>query len=417
MSVQAGGPGDELVVARLHALASHLDGAPDPAWQATTRARLVAMAAVRSQEPAPVSPLRRLLTDGLLPAAVPGRWRTRLAAGLAGAALSIAALASLMAAAGQARPGDVLYGLKRGTEQTQLALAGDARGEVLLDLAGTRLGEVRALVDAGTTAMPAAGAAGSGGTVLAAGNDAALVAETLATMDAQTADGAAELTGRAVDGADAGPLALLADWVVGQSDGLTGLQGDVPGAAVDDVLDSLALLADLSARVSGLESSLDCASGPMVLGADELGPVPAPCPSDGSAAQAAGPAGDGSSPGSDVPDRGSVPAPGPSTSSSAPSAGDSAPSAPDGSGNGEVPAPAVPPLPSDVVPTPPSVLLPVPTPLPPLPGSLAPPPSASAPLPGATPALPGVPGSVPTVGSAPTSTADVCLPPLLVAGC
>ena len=424
MSVRdrAGGAGEDLVLARLHALAPHLDGDPDPAWQAATRTRLVAMAAVRSPEPVPVSPLRRLLTDGLAPAgvAVQGRWRARLTAGLAGAALSITALATLVAAADAARPGDVLYDLKRGTEQTQLALAGEARGEVLLDLAGTRLDEVRALVDADTTALPAAGAAGPGGTVLAAGNDAALVVETLATMDAQTAEGAAELTRRAVDSDDPGPLTFLADWVAGQTEGLTGIQDDVPAAAEDEVLDSLALLHDLSTRVSGLASSLDCGAGPAVVGADELGPVPAPCPSDGNTVRAPGPTDEGSAPGSGVPDRGPGPAPG--FPSGRPSSGGGAPAVP-GTGDGGVPTPAVPPLPSGAVPAPPPVLLPVPTPLPTLPGSLPPAPGGSSPVPGTPPApgvppaLPGVPGAVPSPGSAPSPTVDACLPPIRLAGC
>ena len=50
-----------MVVAALHRLAPHLDGEPDPAFRAATRARLVAMAAVRSPEPEPVSGLKRLL--------------------------------------------------------------------------------------------------------------------------------------------------------------------------------------------------------------------------------------------------------------------------------------------------------------------------------------------------------------------
>ena len=79
-----------------------------------------------------------------------------------------------------ARPGDVLYGLKRGTEQTQLALAGDARGQTLLDFASTRLDEVRALVDEARPRCRPPGADGSAGTVLAAGADPALVIETLA---------------------------------------------------------------------------------------------------------------------------------------------------------------------------------------------------------------------------------------------
>ena len=103
---------EDAVIARLHALAPHLDGEPDPAFQAATRARLVAMAAVRTPAVPPVSPVRRLLAEGV---AAPGRWRTRLTAGLAGAALSVTAVAALVAVAADARPGDVLYDLKRGT--------------------------------------------------------------------------------------------------------------------------------------------------------------------------------------------------------------------------------------------------------------------------------------------------------------
>jgi hypothetical protein len=57
---------EEALVGRLSALAPALDGEPDPGWHARTRCRLVAMAAVRTPEPAPVPPLRRLSsrTDG-----------------------------------------------------------------------------------------------------------------------------------------------------------------------------------------------------------------------------------------------------------------------------------------------------------------------------------------------------------------
>jgi hypothetical protein len=45
---------DDMIVTRLRRLASLLDGEPDPAFRAATRARLVAMAAVRT--PAPRNP-------------------------------------------------------------------------------------------------------------------------------------------------------------------------------------------------------------------------------------------------------------------------------------------------------------------------------------------------------------------------
>jgi hypothetical protein len=44
---------EETVVARLRSLGTAMDGEPDPAFREATRARLVAMAAVRSPEPAP----------------------------------------------------------------------------------------------------------------------------------------------------------------------------------------------------------------------------------------------------------------------------------------------------------------------------------------------------------------------------
>ena len=223
---------DAVAVAQLQGLAPALDGEPDADFRTATRARLVAMAAVRSPAAEPVSPVRRLLA-GRSPEAVPAGWRTRLTAGLAGAALTVTALATLVAVSTGARPGDVLYGLKRGTEQTQLALAGDSRrGQTLLDLASTRLDELEYLVSEGATALPVDGApAGGSPVVLAAGPAAELVLRTLDTMDAQTTDGAAWLALRSVTADDARPLDDLAGWVAGQSDGLSALTGEMPEAA------------------------------------------------------------------------------------------------------------------------------------------------------------------------------------------
>jgi hypothetical protein len=188
---------DDMVVARLHELAPHLDGEPDPAFRAATRARLVAMAAVRTPEPEPATGLKRLLA-ARAPDSAPARWRSRLTAGLAGAAMAVTALATLVAVSTDARPGDALYSLKRGTEQTQLALAGDARGQTLLDLAATRLDELEGLTDA----------------------DPALVLDTVRTMDDQTTEGAAWLTERSVTTKALAPLEDLAVWTAEQSDEL-----------------------------------------------------------------------------------------------------------------------------------------------------------------------------------------------------
>jgi hypothetical protein len=371
---------EEMVVARLQALAPHLDGEPDPAFRAATRARLVAMAAVRSPEPVaePVSPLRRFLTEA---PAVPSRWRTRLTAGLAGAALTVTALATVVAVSTDARPGDALYALKRGTEQTQLALAGDSRGQVLLGMARTRLEEVRAL-----------------------GDDAQQVVATLETMDAQTTEGAAWLTDRAVSTEDDAPLETLDDWAEVQSVSLAAARADLPADAQDDADDSLALLDDIGTRAEGLRDALDCAAGPATVGSDELGPVPGLCLPGGI---------DPTAPGG-------VPGQGEGTDPGAPPADPGQPST-------VVPDPSLPPLGTPGLPVPNQpgggILPPLPSP-PSVGGKTTTPPL---PLPSLTvPSLPNAPGApgAPAGGSSsgdePASDGavdiEICLPPLATLG-
>ena len=416
---------DAVVVARLQALAPGLDGEPDADFRTATRARLVAMAAVRSPAADPVSPVRRLVA-GRSPDAVPARWGTRLTAGLAGAALTMTALATLVAVSTGARPGDVLYGLKRGTEQTQLALAGDSRrGQTLLDLASTRLDELEYLVSEDATALPVDGAP-AGGTlvVLAAGPGAELVLQTLDTMDAQTTDGAAWLAQRSVTADDARPLDALAGWVAGQSAGLSALTGEMPEAARSAFDDSLQLLTEIGTRTDGLRTALACSAGPATAGSDELGPVPAACPPAPAAGGAmpgptagigggsggtppAGPTADvsgGTSSGTGSTGSGSTGSgstgPGSTGSVSTGSGANGAPGGTGGSSGGAVPS-GVPslPVPGGGLPTPslPSIDLPT-TVVPPLPVPL--------------------PGSSPTAG--PPSTGldvDVCLGPITLGSC
>jgi len=379
---------EELVVARLHALAPHLDGEPDPDFRAATRARLVAMAAVRSPDPEPVSGLKRFLAVRPEEALRP-RWRTRLTAGLAGAALTVTAAASLVALADGARPGDVLYGLKRGTEQTQLALAGDARGTTLLGFASTRLDELQELVDA-PHALPAAGGADfPGGAVLAAGADPELVISTLETMDDQTTEGTAWLTDRAATSASEKPLDELSGWVASQTDGLTTLAPRLPDAAGAAVAHSLTLLSDVSARAGALQVALTCSAGPAVGPADQLGPTPTTC------APATAPAPDGSA-GGGVPGTGSTPGTLPTTGA-VPTPGSGTGSGTTGGGVG-VPAPGTPTVPG--VPN-----VPVPTVPGGLPTSLDVP---KLPLPGTSPG--------PVIDLPPTGSVGVCVPQLPTIG-
>ncbi|MGY1641157.1 DUF5667 domain-containing protein [Geodermatophilus sp. SYSU D00703] len=265
---------EDSVVGRLQALATALDDGPDPAFRAATRERLVAMAAVRTPEPASRTRPRRLLA-ARADDAVARPWRTRLTAGLAGAALTVTALGTLVAVATDSGPGDVLYGLKRGTEQTQLALAGDDRGLTLLQFAATRLAELEELPGAGPTDV---------------------VVDLLDTMDAQTAEGAALLTTRAVAARTAAPLDELADWAARQATGLAALEAGVPAGAATDVRESSDLLADVGARVEDLRAALACPGGPATDGTDPLGPVPVPCPAEVPAPAPSAPAPDAGQP-------------------------------------------------------------------------------------------------------------------------
>jgi hypothetical protein len=395
---------DDLVVARLQQLAPHLDGEPDPAWQATTRARLVAMAAVRSPAPEAVSPWRRFLSGAA--DAAPSRWRSRLTAGLAGAAMAVTALATLVAVSTDASPGDPLYGLKRGTEQTQLALAGDGRGQTLLDFARTRLHELEELAEGGASALPTAGTATGGRTVLAADADPDLVLETLATMDAQTTEGAAFLTDRAVATRDGSSLDLLAAWSEEQAAGLTALREALPESTVDEVDGSLARLTEIETRTVALSDVLVCAAGVPVEATDQFGPVPGLCLPDenGTPPVAGGETDPGTTPAPGGTPEGTAAVPTPGTPSGGVSTGGPQQSG-GGEGEGEgptVPTGEVPGGGGPSVPGVPSVTLPTPTI------------SIGVPAPGSSTGA----GSSTSSGS--TSTApvlQVCLPPLVVVNC
>jgi hypothetical protein len=274
---------EDALVERLQAMESEVAPAPGGDFRAATRARLVAMAAVR--EPAATAAVRRpetarrILRRLLTPGAAAHR-RGRLTAGLAGAVLTVTALGGLLAASDGARPGDLLYDVKLGGEHTQLALASDStRGRTLLDFASTRLEELTALTRGGTAALPAAGAASPGAqTVLAAGPDVAVVVDTLGTMDQQTTQGTWWLTTQALPASDRAALAELSDWAQGQSAGLARIATAIPAAAQPAFTAATGLVSAVTARAAALQEAVSCAGGPATGGTDELGPLPAACP-------------------------------------------------------------------------------------------------------------------------------------------
>jgi hypothetical protein len=284
---------DQAVISRLSTLAPALDGEPDPAFRAAARVRLVAMAAVRT----PGGPV----VEGR--ATVRGGWRRRLTAGLATVAVVAAALTALVAFAAGSGPGDPLYGVKRGTEQAELALAADSRrGPLLLHQAGTRLAEVRAL--AGESSL-----------------DPALVVQTLRTMDSQTADAAAWFDARAIDSRSAAPVDQLSRWTAGQSSSLKTLGPSLPAPVATAVEHSLNLLAATQSRADAVRVTVTTAARP-----------PATVPTGGSNGTATprssraptsvvGGPGPGVVTNAPVPNRGTAPAPNPGLVPTLPSPG------------------------------------------------------------------------------------------------
>jgi Domain of unknown function (DUF5667) len=451
-------PTEDALVARLEALSAEFAATPDEEFRAATRARLVAMAAVRTpvaeaaarRPPARAGMLRRLLADD--PDGPLLRWRSRLTAALAGAALAVTAAGGLLGAAQQARPGDLLYDLKRGGEQTQLALAGDAgRGETLLEFASTRLDELSELLGVQPNADAVVGTTPSGGEagLAADGPDVDLVLDTLRTMDEQTTEGSAAMADRAVEEVDAGALGGLTAWAGEQQSGLGELTDAMPSAAMGALDASLDVLDAVAARGAALAEAVACSSGPAIRGSDAFGPLPATCvpaaqatsgatSSSGPGASSSGTASSGgtSSSGSTSGTSGSssapsgtpsgstgspapTTAPGPTTSGSGTSPGGEASTTapPSSSPTSDLPDPSDPsdlPLPS--VPSPP-----LPDPSLPEDPSL---PISEPPLPGTTSTAGPVVPTSPSSGSEPlveVSTVvpgvSVCVPPLIAIGC
>jgi hypothetical protein len=368
------------VVARLEALATRLDGEPDPGYRARARARLVAMAAVRNPEPTPSSLRDRLIAVRAVDRP-PSRWRSRMTAALAGSAVGVTGLAALVAVAAGAQPGDPLYDLKRGTEQTQLALAGDSRGQTLLELARTRLEELELLADDADE----------------------LIRRTLRTMDAQTTEGAALLTGHAVQAGNPETLDELARWTAEQSAGLDAIRSDAPEGAAADFAGSAGLLDELTVRAAALRSALECSAGPAVVGDDALGPVPGLCPTDAPPPVA----GESPAPAPSVPEPAD---PGAGTPPEVDAGTPATPSTPDGRPGATPPPPGqsggptggAPPTPGSVVPTVPTAPpLPLPLPLP---------------LPGSSSTTSPVPTSPPVVAVPLPGPLTICLPPLATIG-
>ncbi len=211
---------------------------PDPQFTADLRVRVVAAA---ERELSRLPEQRGTRTRTPAPAVVPLRRRIGLAAAATTFVL-VGGGAGLASAATQALPGDLLYPVKRGVEQTQVALDGSdgERGRTLVGQADTRLSELRGLMAGGD--QP--------------GND-DLVVDTLHTFSEQAEEGGDALLAAHADG-DAGAVNALDDFTVGAGETLTDMSGTLPAEAQNSYAEAAGTVATLQGDIGDV--CADCAA-------------------------------------------------------------------------------------------------------------------------------------------------------------
>ncbi|WP_175649078.1 DUF5667 domain-containing protein [Micromonospora avicenniae] len=236
----------------------------DPEFRTGLRAMLLATAereGLGTPATAAADPARERATAGarnsLLPSVTARRARARGAI-LVGVAAGAIAVSGISAASENAVPGDALYGMKRGTERAQLALASSdvSRGQLFLDFARTRLGEAAELR-----------------------GDHVGFSTVLDDMDADTRQGVRLLTAAAVQRADAASLDTVNTFVTEQRRAVSDLLDGANRTNRGRTRESLELLDSVRERSDALRAALGCGI-PAPVASDSLGPAPDVCPAD-----------------------------------------------------------------------------------------------------------------------------------------
>lgn len=210
---------------------------PRPEFVQGLRARLMEAAAAATTGAAVEPDAGSLDVAPARPAAL-GQ-RRRLSAVAAAVAVTGAAV-SVGSHSAQAMPGDVLYPLKRGIENAQVALelndteAGSSR----LELAGTRLEEVRAVVNESNGSRTAS-----------------FASRTLDDFSAQVEQGGASLLTSYADLGDQAVLEDLASFTRGAREALAALSQGLPASAQKSHDEATDAVRSLSARVEELCSA------------------------------------------------------------------------------------------------------------------------------------------------------------------
>ena len=211
---------------------------PSPEFRAALRQRLVAVATVQPAGSVVDSPAARIRASA-------ATWRVqRRLAVVAGGAAAATAIAGVGVGASHSLPGDAFYGVKRATENVQLALTTgqEGRGKRHLEFARTRLREVEALV--GQSSALSAVLPGGVDALGALPEDAkaSTIISTLQDMDAQTRAGAQDLLEVAVNDDSSEALGALDTFARTQFAALRDVLPELPTAAQPRATQSLALL-------------------------------------------------------------------------------------------------------------------------------------------------------------------------------
>lgn len=193
--------------------------------------------------------------------------RRLLSTTVAGVACILALGAVTVLLSRGALPGDMLYGLKRTSESTEIGLTSgqEAKARKHLDVAALRLDEIGQMIERESTT-----AAGTGPTAAGLGDsDASLITDNLRAFDEQTRTGSKLLLG--LVGKPSAPSAgTLTDWARTQQGVLTGFSPSLPAAGREQAATSQRLLGQLQERAAAFRDDPSCSGGP----SDDLGPLP-----------------------------------------------------------------------------------------------------------------------------------------------
>jgi len=228
---------------------------PRPEFRAALRQRLVAVAAVQAANPTTERTVDRVRAAG-------SSWKVqrRLVAVGAGAAV-VTAVAGVGVGASRSLPGQPFYGVKRATEDIQLAttFGTEDRGKRHLQFARERLSEVASLSDHSSVLGQMAGKHDYAGAAVLDRATGQLIVDTLRDMDVETRAGANDLFVAYRDSGSTEPLSALNDFTVRQYRELRALVAALPAEVRAQAMSSLSLLnlvaTDTVALANGAPSS------------------------------------------------------------------------------------------------------------------------------------------------------------------